>query len=237
MIHLSIIIPVLNEARTVVKCLEKLQAMADFYPHYNIEIIVVDGGSVDNTLALAKPLADQVISAQKGRAKQMNSGAKNAAGNYLLFLHSDTDLPFSSDISTSKNRVSTFPFIHCDEKVQWGFYPISLSGKHVFFRVIETMINYRSRITSVATGDQCLFVERALFFKEAGYSNLPLMEDVELTKRLRKKYKPYIASSCAITDSRRWERRGIIKTVLLMWYLRGLYFLGVSPLSLVKKYY
>jgi rSAM/selenodomain-associated transferase 2 len=232
MTHLSIIIPVLNEADTIVNCLEQLQKISAFYPCYTIEVIVVDGGSTDNTFLLAKPLADLVLRASKGRAKQMNSGAKNASGQYLLFLHSDTELPLSSE-----NNANTFPFINNEEKPHWGFYPVELSGNHIFFRVIETMINSRSRLTSVATGDQCLFVKRTVFIDETGFKDIPLMEDVELTKRLRKKYKPYITSSFVTTDSRRWEKRGIIKTVLLMWYLRGLYCVGVSPSSLVKKYY
>jgi rSAM/selenodomain-associated transferase 2 len=242
MTHLSIIIPVLNEADTIVSCLERLQKISAFYHCCTIEIIVVDGGSVDHTVLLAKPLADQVLNASKGRAKQMNAGAKNASGEFLLFLHSDTELPFIGDGFADENSISTFPFINSSEvnngeKKSWGFYPIKLNGKHVFFRVIETMINIRSRLTSVATGDQCLFVKQTVFVDESGFSDIPLMEDVELTKRLRKMHKPYIASSCVITDSRRWEKLGIIKTVLLMWYLRGLYFLGVSPSFLVKKYY
>jgi rSAM/selenodomain-associated transferase 2 len=242
MIHLSIIVPVLNEADTIVSCLDQLQKITAFYSYYTIEIIVVDGGSADNTLLLAKPLADQVLRAPKGRAKQMNAGAKNAAGEFLLFLHSDTKLPFIGDGFAGEKDVNTFPFINSveinkGEENHWGFYPVKLSGKHIFFRIIETMINSRSRLTSVATGDQCLFVKRKVFADEAGFSDIPLMEDVELTKRLRKKYKPYLASSCVTTDSRRWEKIGIIKTVLLMWYLRGLYCLGVSPSSLVKQYY
>jgi rSAM/selenodomain-associated transferase 2 len=227
MIQLSIIIPVLNEAETISRHLTRLQNIA---PTVNKEIIIVDGGSQDNTVVLAQALADKVLMSEKGRAKQMNLGAENASGKTLLFLHGDTLLPID-DVSTDE----LFPFIKQTKK--WGFYPVRLSGKRVFFRIIERMINIRSRLTSVATGDQCIFVDKVFFNTIGQFSNIPLMEDVELSKRLRRYALPCIPRVSVTTDSRRWEKNGVFKTIFLMWYLRSLYFFGVSPTLLVKRYY
>lgn len=225
--QLSIIIPVLNEAATIVVFLESLKKISSII---NSEIIVVDGGSQDNTVVLAQTLANKVLLSEKGRAKQMNLGSENAAGKFLLFLHSDTFFPVG--------RASVddlFPFIN--HPVKWGFYPVRLSGQHFLFRVIERMMNARSRLTSVATGDQCFFIDKVFFDGCGKFKNIPLMEDVELSKRLRRNSSPYIPSIKVITDSRRWEKNGILKTIVLMWYLRALYFFGVSPKKLAVRYY
>ena len=225
-IQLSIIIPVFNESRTIIKNLQRLrdtvsssgEAISSF------ELIMVDGGSTDNTTALAQPYVDKVIHSRKGRALQMNAGAKQASGIFLLFLHADTTLP--------NNR---FSFLSSHQ--QWGFYRVRLSGKAWPFRIIESMINWRSCFTQVATGDQCLFIRNHCFVSIQGFASIPLMEDIEITKRLRKQSPAYIMDAPVITSSRKWEQGGIVNTILLMWYLRGLYFLGVSPHYLVKKYY
>jgi rSAM/selenodomain-associated transferase 2 len=173
-------------------------------------------------------LVDQWVVAEKGRAKQMNKGASLARGRWFLFLHADTLLPVN---------FSSFLAALAMTKKQWGFFPLSLSGRHVFFRVIETAINLRSRLTAVATGDQCLFVSRRAFFEAGFFPEIALMEDVSLSKILRQVTAPLVGPEKVVTSSRRWERHGIIKTVLLMWRVRLAYFLGASPDRLVKIYY
>jgi rSAM/selenodomain-associated transferase 2 len=221
MTQLSIIIPVLNESAAISQNLEYLRTITQ---SITAELIVVDGGSTDNTVALSEVSADKVIQAEKGRAIQMNTGAQQASGQYLLFLHADTQLPKKG-----------FSFL--SEAKDWGFYPVRLSGPSWIYRIIGTLINLRSTWTKVATGDQCLFIEKGLFDRLGGFANIPLMEDVDMSKRLRQQGSPYIASCSVETSSRKWEQEGVIKTILLMWYLRFLYFIGVSPSYLVKKYY
>lgn len=224
MSSLSIVIPVLNEADNIVSHVEKLRDTISTNSTISVEVIIVDGGSNDDTQALASPYAEKVITSEKGRAKQMNAGASAASGDYLLFLHIDTVLPDSA-----------FGFLQKEN--QWGFYRILLSGKAWPFRVIEKMMTWRSSLSKVATGDQCIFIHRDLFNTIKGYADLPLMEDVELCKRLRKIAKPLIIKNPVITSSRRWEEKGICKTIWLMWCLRLQYFFGVSAEALVDKYY
>jgi len=221
MSSLSIVIPVLNEAEKIVSHLKKIR---ENIANISVEVIVVDGGSVDNTQVLASPYAEKIIASEKGRAKQMNAGASVASGDYLLFLHIDTVLPSSA-----------FSFLQ--KECQWGFYRILLSGKAWPFRVIEKMMTWRSSLSRIATGDQCIFVRRELFNAMNGYASISLMEDVDLCKRLRKIAKPLVIKNPVITSSRRWEENGICKTIWLMWYLRLQYFFGVSPEVLVDKYY
>lgn len=239
-VDLSIIIPVLNEEEGIRVCLHHLYQLSEQYPQYVFETIVVDGGSHDATVACASSMADLVIVSDKGRAKQMNAGAQQATGRYLLFLHSDTQFPLPSMSSPVVNTSQhLFPFLDkpVAERAFWGFYPVCLSGDPGLLRVVETMMNVRSRLTSVATGDQCIFVSSALYAEQSGFSHIPLMEDVEFTKRLRKLHTPYIPSVKVTTDSRRWEKHGVIKTIILMWYLRALYFFGVNPTTLARYYY
>jgi rSAM/selenodomain-associated transferase 2 len=222
-LRLSIIIPVLNEADVIQKQLLELKKSLNA----DNEIIVVDGGSHDDTVILAENLADRVIiSPQKGRAFQMNAGAALAQGDTLLFLHSDTCLP---------NHFTHFDFIKNEKK--WGFFRVRLSGTQWQFRIIETMMNLRSQFTAIATGDQGIFIKRQFFEDLKGFAEIPLMEDVELCKRLRKYASPLIVKETVTTSSRRWEQHGIVKTILLMWRLRLDYFFGVSPSVLVKRYY
>lgn len=221
---LSLIIPVLNEAATIGRQLQALQPLR----RQGCEIIVVDGGSSDNTCAMARPCCDQLIVAGKGRARQMNAGAAVASAPWLLFLHADTRLPAS--IPDCLLALKTRP-------VQWGFFVVKLSGERWPFRVIEAAMNLRSRITAVSTGDQGLFVRRELFAQCGQFADIPLMEDVAISKRLRKIAKPLVWPDPVLTSSRRWEQRGIVRTVLLMWSLRLAYYLGVSPQRLVQVYY
>ncbi|ARN73070.1 TIGR04283 family arsenosugar biosynthesis glycosyltransferase [Oceanicoccus sagamiensis] len=222
---LSIIIPTFNEADAIESSLLPLQ---NFRDNGSCEIILADGGSDDNTVALATPWIDQSVSADKGRARQMNAGAALAQGRYLLFLHADTLL--TANFSTFLTELAV-------THQRWGFFCLSLTGRHGFFRVIETAINWRSRLTSVATGDQCLFVDRATFLKAGCFPDMALMEDVALCKVLRQQSSPWVCKDKVLTSSRRWEQRGMLATVLLMWRLRLAYFLGASPDRLVKIYY
>lgn len=219
---LSIIIPVLNEAALIQHHLRELRRTVSDAT----EIIVVDGGSTDETLTLAHPLADQVITSSKGRAAQMNAGAAIAQGQCLLFLHIDTQLPVNVLKQLSKASES-----------DWGFFAIRLSGQRWEFRLIEFMINARSRLSAVATGDQCIFIGRQLFAQCGGYKALPLMEDVEISKRLRRIQSPMVITNKAVTSSRRWEEHGIWRTVILMWRLRWAFFRGADPHTFAERYY
>ena len=226
--ELSIIVPVLNEALLIEPALEKLQ----FLRNRGVEIIVVDGGSEDGTDRLARPFADTVISVDKSeqshRAKQMNLGAMHATGRVLLFLHVDTQLPQQA----YQQILSAIELPRV-----WGRFDINLSGQHFMFRIIETLMNLRSSLTGVATGDQGIFVAKDAFIKVNGFADIPLMEDVEISKKLRKLSFPVCLKQRATTSSRRWEKKGVVKTILQMWWLRALYFIGAHPRVLAKQYY
>jgi rSAM/selenodomain-associated transferase 2 len=220
---LSIIIPCLNEAEVIVESLLRLQPLRQ----QSIELLLVDGGSSDNTRELAEPLVDSVLSSRSGRAIQMNTGAQHASGDYLLFLHADTYLPDS----------------FLDEKIRWqsslsawGFFPVRLSGKHWLLRVVAWCMNHRSRLTAMATGDQAIFIRRDIWKQLEGFAEIPLMEDIELSRRL-KHWRPYVARSRVITSSRRWEDNGMVSTILLMWWLRWRFFCGADPVDLKKRYH
>ncbi|MFQ3322667.1 MAG: rSAM/selenodomain-associated transferase 2 [Pseudomonadales bacterium] len=220
--RLSVIIPVLNEQENVARLLTQLAPLQS----KDCELIVVDGGSSDASVVNAAS-ANKLLASQPGRAVQMNVGAAQASGEMLWFLHADS--LFDGDISSYVDRVTT--------SQSWGFFCIKLDGRHVFFRVIERMINLRSSLTNVGTGDQGMFVCRNLFDSVGGFQTIPLMEDVALSKSLKHLANANVISiSKIITSSRRWQQRGILTTVLLMWSLRLQYFLGVSPARLAEKY-
>ncbi len=222
---ISIIIPMFNEAETISATLESLQQ----YRSSGHELIVVDGGSDDGSEECARPLVDKLLLSEKGRAQQMNKGAAQASNQILLFLHADTLLPANAD-SYIINALSI-------PGKAWGRFSLSLSGKQIIFRIIETSINWRTFISGIATGDQGIFVTREIFEQIDGYDEIPLMEDVALSKKLRKKVRLCCLSQKVISSSRRWEEKGILKTVLLMWILRTAYFFGVDPQNLVRIYY
>ncbi len=222
--RLSIIIPVLNEAQTLPVLLADLQPLRK----RGVEIIVVDGGSSDATAELAQDGADRVLESAAGRARQMNAGAAVARGAVLLFLHADTRLP--GDVDTRIDAVLA-------GKQVWGRFDVRLSGRHWLLRIIEKMMNWRSCLTGMATGDQAIFVMRNVFEQLDGYADIPLMEDLDLSRRLNKIARPACIDTPVITSSRRWERNGILRTVLLMWSLRLAWFLGVSPQRLRRIYY
>lgn len=221
---LSIIIPCLNEAEGIGDALRALAPMRA----RGCEVVVVDGGSTDNTMALARPLADHVLSTTRGRAMQMNAGALLASGDILLFLHADCRLPAAADalIIDGLNRAHK----------TWGRFDVTLRGTSPLLALVGAMMNWRSRITGVCTGDQGIFVTRTLFEAVGRFPPIALMEDVALTKAL-KPYAPALNLKHQISvSSRRWEKHGVLRTILLMWKLRLQFWLGADPGKLARTY-
>lgn len=219
---ISIIIPTLNEEDSIGALLHQLQ-------HCRMqgnEVIIVDGGSNDKTFSISSLFADKVIQSKPGRAEQMNVGAAAATYNSLWFLHADTIIGDNS-IENIEQALS---------QNKWGRFNIKLSGERFFFRIIEKMINIRSCLTGVATGDQGIFVKKSSFEMVNGYSDILLMEDIDLSKKLKRLSKPVCIKEKLVTSSRRWEKNGIISTVFVMWRLRFLYWLGMSADSLAAQY-
>ena len=219
---LSFVIPVLNEGARIGGQLDYLR---EAYPR--AELIVVDGGSEDDSVAEAMPRCDGLLLSTPGRARQMNIGAAAAAGDYLFFLHADTR-PAVSGEELDRSLEDSPP---------WGFSRVRLSGSGPALRLVEWGMNRRSAWTRVATGDQMLYLRRDLFRATGGFADIPLMEDVEYCKRLRRVAPPRILSHPVTTSSRRWEERGVARTVLGMWGLRLAYVSGVSPARLHRRYY
>jgi len=219
---ISIIVPVLNEEKKLPDLLSHLQ----IFREQGHELIIVDGGSSDNSLMLAQLSADNVVVSRKGRAIQMNNGASIASGDVLLFLHSDTFLP--------EVALDTITGLAGDSF--WGRFDLRLSSDKFIFRIIEFFINIRSRLTSINTGDQAIFIETQLFNTVGGFPEIALMEDIAISKKLKKIVPPVCLKQKVISSSRRWENRGVVATVLLMWKLRLYYFLGVSPDRLNQLY-
>lgn len=226
--RISIIIPALNEQAVIVETLHALQALRDV----GHEVIVVDGGSSDNTYILAATLVDRtkgaVLRAKPGRARQMNFGAQFAHHDILLFLHADTRLPAQADVLIVNGLEKTGR--------KWGRFDVYLSGRAWLLRVVARFMNWRSCLTGIATGDQAIFMRRSLYKQVAGFPDIPLMEDIALSRRLKRFSRPLCIHTPVITSSRRWEQGGIVRTILLMWGLRLAYALGVSPETL-KKFY
>lgn len=221
---LSVIIPVLNEEAEIADALAALAAMRA----RGAETIVVDGGSCDRTVALATPLADRVITAPRGRATQMNAGAAAASADVLLFLHADTRLPAEADRLVQEGLASSGR--------QWGRFDVRISGRHPLFPVVAALMNIRSRLTGIATGDQAIFVRRDLFARIGGFPAIPLMEDVALSGQLKRISEPLCLTPRAVTSGRRWEERGVMRTILLMWRIRLAYSLGAPPARLSRLY-
>ncbi len=226
-LKLSIIIPCLNEAQNIATTLHRLQKARN----RGHEIILCDGGSRDNTVKISQPLVDHLLNTAAGRATQMNAGAHIAKGNVLCFLHADTLAPENID------EIILNAFTVSSHRKVWGFFTIKLSSSRWPFRIIEWLINKRSCITKIASGDQGIFIKKSTFQKLSGYTEIPLMEDINISKHLKKLSHPVcIKSSPLITSSRRWEKHGIIRTVLLMWRLRFAYFCGAPADTLSKVY-
>ncbi len=224
MIALSIVVPTLNEADGILGHLAPLQPLR----RRGTEIIVVDGGSTDGTPELAAPWADVCVSAHRGRAAQMNAGARLARGDVLLFLHADTRLPDSADALIAKAM--------SDQRRAWGRFDVAIGATHPLLRVVAWSMNWRSRLTGIATGDQAMFVRRRDFEEAGGFPDLPLMEDIALSRVLKSIGRPRCLRERAVTSGRRWERRGVLSTVFLMWRLRAGYWLGVDPRRLARSY-
>ena len=223
---ISIIIPTFNEDQTISNTIQHINYSSKTT---DFEIIVVDGGSTDNTVSIAEKSNCKIFTTLPGRGTQLNKGASVATGDILLFLHADTFLPRDFD-------EAIFSALPQQSIIGWGRFDVELSGKQYIFRLIEKLISFRSRITGIATGDQAIFVSNTLFKRVSGYQNIPLMEDVDMSKRLNRIIKPKCLKNKVVTSSRRWEKKGIIRTIFLMWMLRFLYFIGVNPITLKKLY-
>ncbi|MGH8737596.1 MAG: TIGR04283 family arsenosugar biosynthesis glycosyltransferase [Burkholderiales bacterium] len=220
--RISVVVPALNEAQVIVGCLEALAPLRA----RGHEVIVVDGGSADGTPALANGLADRVLTAPRGRARQMNAGAAAASGSALVFLHADVRLPRDADRMLLQALAAR----------PWGRFDLKLDSPRALLGLVGAMMNLRSRLTGIATGDQALFVRREVFERLGGYAAIALMEDVELSSRLRRAGRPACLRARALASARRWEARGALRTIVLMWRLRLAYRLGADPARLAERY-
>ena len=221
---MSLIVPVLNEASIAVSALQALQPLRGA----GHELILVDGGSTDDTVALGAPLVDRLETSAPGRARQMNAGAAVARGAVFWFLHLDTRV-FPGAVGEILDGLEA-------SGKGWGRFDVRLTGRHPLLRLVERLMNLRSRVSGIATGDQGIFVRRELFLKLGGYPEIPLMEDIALSRDLKRFGRPLCLKTPLTSSSRRWERQGILRTILLMWRLRLAYFLGADPVVLAKAY-
>lgn len=218
---LSVIVPTVNEASNIAAALRRAACPG-------AELVVVDGGSSDGTVTVARRYADVVLTGQRGRAAQMNAGAAAARGEVLLFLHADTLLPWGY---AEQVRVAMM-----NPRTVGGRFDVHLDGRGPLYACIGVLINVRSRVSRVATGDQAMFVRRADFQRLGGYPELPLMEDLALSRALKRVGSIACLRSRVITSARRWREHGVLRTVLLMWALRLLYYFGASPRLLRRVY-
>lgn len=226
--RLSIIIPVLNEAENLPALLGPLASLCGC----GSEMIVVDGGSEDGSPQAALHAGARVICSERGRARQMNAGALAAQGDVLLFLHADTLLP-SSARQAIETAIRRGGGVH---EQAWGRFDVHIAGRPFVLRVIATLMNWRSRLSGIATGDQAMFMTRRAFETSGGFPDQPLMEDIELSKRLLALSRPVCLKDRVVTSGRRWETRGVWKTIWLMWRLRWLYWRGVPAGELARLY-
>jgi rSAM/selenodomain-associated transferase 2 len=217
--RLTVVVPALNEAAGIVRCLEALAPLRA----RGHEVIVVDGGSTDGTAGLAAPLADRVIAAPRGRAAQMNAGAAAARGDALVFLHADTRLPPQADRLVAEALAA-----HA-----WGRFDVAIDSDDPRLAVIAFFINRRSRASGIATGDQAIFVRRDAF---PGFPPIALMEDVAFSRSMKRVSPPACLAARVVTSARRWEEHGVARTVLLMWRLRYQYWRGADPDELARRY-
>jgi len=220
--RLTIVVPVLDEAAIIAAALKALAPLRA----RGAEVIVVDGGSGDDTVDLARPSADRVIAAPRGRGAPLNAGAALGSGDAIVFLHADTTLPENADrlIAAALARRA------------WGRFDLRIAGRHPLLAIVARMINWRSRLTGIATGDQAIFVTRAAFVAVGGFPDLPLMEDIAISRRLKRLCRPFCIATPVVTSGRRWEHHGVIRTIVLMWRLRLAYYFGVAPARLALRY-
>jgi rSAM/selenodomain-associated transferase 2 len=227
MMRLAIVIPTLNEAATVEPTLLALAPLR----RRGVSVIVADGGSADNTVARAATFADRVIAAPRGRALQMNAGARAPealTADVLLFLHADTFLPEDAD------RIVLRALANSDRV--WGRFDVLIDGRSRWLRLVSAMMNLRSRLSGIATGDQALFVERSSFVALEGFAPIALMEDVEFCARAKRLSRPLALPERVRTSGRRWERNGVWRTIVLMWQLRWAFYFGADPAELARRY-
>jgi rSAM/selenodomain-associated transferase 2/rSAM/selenodomain-associated transferase 1 len=222
--RLSIIVPALDEAPLIAATLGRLQPMRA----RGAEVIVVDGGSADGTREIAAPLADKVLVAPRGRAAQMNAGAREAGGDALLFLHADSLLPQSADLAVLHGLAGS--------QRAWGRFDARIASRSLLLRLVGFMMNWRSRVTGIATGDQAIFATRAAFDAAGAFPAQPLMEDIALCRALKRISPPLRLAGPVLTSARRWEQGGTWRTIALMWRLRLAYFLGADPGTLARAY-
>ncbi len=224
-LRLSVIVPVLNDAAALQERRDEWRALGRAVH----ELIIVDGGSRDGSPEVARAFAPTFCSTGAGRARQMNEGARRASGDVLLFLHADTRLPEGAPERITQALTGGVGV--------WGRFDVRLSGDHWSCRVVEATMNWRSRLTGIATGDQAIFVRRRAFERAGGFPPIPLMEDIALSRILRRVRRPLCLRERVVTSSRRWEREGVLRTIFLMWYLRLAYALGADPARLHRIYY
>jgi rSAM/selenodomain-associated transferase 2 len=223
-VQFSIIVPVLNEAPRIVEFLSALRQQTS---EVAAETIVVDGGSSDDTVRSVAQHCDHIVEAPRGRASQQNAGAVIATGDVLVFLHADTQLPQNAFAMITDSL---------SERVAWGRFDVAFDVEDWRLNVVSFMMNARSRATGIATGDQCIFVRRSAFVAVGGFADQPLMEDIEISKRLKAISPPACLRSKVTTSARRWKKNGVWRTIFLMWWLRFAYWIGVSPTRLEKYY-
>ncbi|MBR9883991.1 MAG: glycosyltransferase family 2 protein [Oceanospirillales bacterium] len=221
---LSIIVPVLNEADHLPALLEHLARWRE----QGCEVVLVDGGSRDGSCDLIRQGGFSLVETGRGRARQMNAGAAIASGDMLLFLHADSRLPDDARLQIQR--------IDRTLESVWGRFDVEIEGRPLMLKVVSGMMNIRSRLTGIATGDQAIFVSRALFEKAKGYPDQPLMEDIELSRSLLQLCRPQCLKGPVQTSGRRWESRGVWRTILLMWQLRWAYWRGARAEQLARRY-
>jgi rSAM/selenodomain-associated transferase 2 len=223
---LSIVIPALNEAAGIEATLQALQPLR----LRGVELVLADGGSSDATPTLAQPWVDAVVDAPRGRALQMNAGAARARASVLLFLHADTRLPPLADVLVLQAVQRS------DKGACWGRFDVRIEGRPWMLRVVAVLMNLRSRASGIATGDQAIFITREAFERVGGFPEQALMEDIEISRRLKRLGRPACLRARVCTSGRRWEQRGVWRTIVLMWRLRWRYWRGESPARLAEAY-